>query len=255
MTHAQGLLPPQTTKYTAYVGQVVERYALDLAEAAFTDPARVYGEQAYRSKDGEARTSDVAVVLGEDLVLFEVHSRRVAASAAVSGDAIAATTEVSRLLVGKAEQLGICIEALLSERATLPELDISEVRRIWPVVVSMGHVWQTSTLWDFLRREMDPNKISAFSNERVQALQILTIDDYEKLLGLVSAGNELAGMLAGRGTSPFRERDFAAWLKGDRSAPSGQPRLPALEKQWERMNTRTRAAMDMSLGLAPPDAE
>jgi hypothetical protein len=103
MTHAQKLTPPQTTKYTAYVGQVVERYASDLAEGTFSEPHHVYGEQPYRSKDGDARTSDVALVIGEDLVLFEVHSRRVAATAAVTGDAVAATTEVSRLLVGKVD--------------------------------------------------------------------------------------------------------------------------------------------------------
>lgn len=140
MTHGQQLKPPQVLKYTTYVGEVVERYALELAEATFAAPVRVFGEQPYRSTDGDAYTSDVAVASGEDLVLFEVHSRRVAATAAVSGDAVGATTEVSRLLVGKAEQLGVCVHALLEGHATLPSVDIAGVRRIWPIVVP----WATS---------------------------------------------------------------------------------------------------------------
>jgi hypothetical protein len=249
MTHAQKLTPPQTTKYTAYVGQVVERYALDLAEGTFSEPHHVYGEQPYRSKDGDARTSDVALVIGEDLVLFEVHSRRVAATAAVTGDAVAATTEVSRLLVGKVDQLGVCIEALLDGHATLPSVDIADIRHIWPIVVSMGHVMQTSTLWDFLRREMDQTKTRALRDARVQALQILTVADYEKLLGLVCAGHDVVSMLSQRGGGPFRERDFPTWLHGDPKAPSDQPRHPVLEAQWERMSERAVQAVDLTIGL------
>src|SRR4051812_6282275 len=45
MTYAQALNPPEALKYTRYVGEVVERYALDLAVAAFTPPTQVFGEQ------------------------------------------------------------------------------------------------------------------------------------------------------------------------------------------------------------------
>ena len=255
MVHAQQRTPPESLKYTTYVGEVVERYALDLAEATFTASERVFGEQPYRTKDGDAYTSDVAVVSGEDLVLFEVHSRRVAATAAVSGDAVAATTEVSKLLVGKAEQLGVCIHALIEGDAVLPSVDIAGVRRIWPIVVSMGHVMQTSNLWDFLRQTVDQDKTRAFQDERVQPLQILTIADYEKLLGLAYTGNDLVPMLSRRSNEAFRELDFAVWLTRDRGAPSDEPRHPVLSARWERMAESVLAATDMTVGLKADGGE
>ena len=249
LLHAEQLVPSQTLMYLTYAGEVVERYALDLAETTFNAPDHVFGEQRYRTQGGHAYTSDVAVVSDEHLVLFEVHARRVAATAAVSGNAVAATTEVSKLLVGKAEQLGGCIQALLDGDAELPSIDISGVHHIWPIVVSMGHVMQSSNLWDYLRQTIHPDKTRAFQDNRVQPLQVLTIDDYEKLLGLVHAGNGLVRMLSQRSSGPFRERDFAAWLHGDPHAPSDKPRHPVLEARWERMASRAIATADMTIGL------
>jgi hypothetical protein len=67
-------------------------------------------------------------VCGRDLVLFEIHGRRVSATAAVSGSATDATLEISRLLVEKADQLGPSIDALLRGDARLPGIDISDLR-------------------------------------------------------------------------------------------------------------------------------
>jgi hypothetical protein len=253
LTQAQRTEPPAVReKYTRYTGEVVERYALDLAETAFPAPVTVLGEQPYGKGDGKS-TSDVAVASGEDLVLFEVHARRVMASAAVTGDAVAATTEITKLIVGKADQLGVCIRALLDEDAHLPGVDIACTKRIWPIVVSMGHVMQTRTLWDVVRAGLDPTKTASFADERVQPLQILTIADYEKLLGLVTAGSDLPTMLAQRARGPYRERDFAVWLKSDRAAPNDRPRHPELETRWECMGDRALKATDLSIGLRPAD--
>ena len=89
---------------------------------------------------------------GTDLVLFEIHARRVSATAAVAALPVA-TLEVSRLLVEKADQLGPCIGALLRGDATLPGVDISQIDRIWPIVVSVGHVMQTHNLWEYVARQ------------------------------------------------------------------------------------------------------
>lgn len=253
LTHAQRAEPTAVAaKYTQYMGEVVERYALDLAETAFPSSVTVLGEQSY-GKGGGQHTSDVAVASGTDLVLFEVHARRVLASVAVTGDATAATAEVTKLIVGKANQLGTCIHALFDDKARLPGVDLADIERVWPVVVSMGNVMQTQTLWNFVHTSLDSDKTSSFADQRVQPLQILTIADYEKLLGLVTAGSDLPTMLAQRSSGPFRERDFAVWLKSDRNAPSDHPRHPALEAHWKRMSDRAIAATDLTMGLRPAE--
>ncbi|HXE45705.1 MAG TPA: hypothetical protein VN635_10955 [Conexibacter sp.] len=182
---------------------------------------------------------------GRDLVLFEIHARRVAATAAVSGTAAEATMEVSRLLVKKADQLGPCVGALLEKRAAFPGTKIDDVERIWPVVVSVGHVMQTTNLWDYVRRSMDDTKAAPLSQSRVQPLQLMDIEDYEKLMGLVEAGESLPAMLAHKINGPYRERDFAAWLHSP-GAPSDQARLTVLKQRWQEMADRVTLLSDQA---------
>jgi hypothetical protein len=241
-----------SAKYTRFAGEVVELYALDLAEAAVTAPDAVFGEQPYGRGDSE-RTSDVAVVSSNhDLVLFEVHARRVAATAAVTGSAAEATLEVSRLLVEKVDQLGPCVGALLDERATLPGVDTKQIKRIWPVVVSVGHVMQTQNLWDYVRESIDGAKAAPLLDDRVQTLQLMDIEDYEKLMGLVEAGENLAEMLAHKVNGLYRERDFAAWLHSP-GAPSDKARLSVLERRWQSMGERV-TLLDGVAAQASPSA-
>lgn len=224
-----------SARYQRFAGEITELYALDLARAAVTAPDAVFGEQPYgRSRVGGERTSDVAMVFGRDLVLFEIHARRVSAAAAVSGFAADVTLEVSRLLVEKVDQLGPSIRALLTGDATLPGIDLKQIDRIWPVVVSVGHVMQTRHLWDYLRETLDAAKAEPLAEPSVQPLQIMDISDYEKLLGLVQSGESLPGMLAHKTNGPYRERDLAVWLHSP-GAPSDKPRLSLVESRWQEM--------------------
>ena len=76
----------------------------------------------------------------------------------------------------------------------------------------------TRNLWSYVRESIDPVKTSSFGTARVQPLQLLDIADYEKLLGLAKAGEDIPVMLARKAAGPFRERNLAAWLHGDRAA-------------------------------------
>jgi hypothetical protein len=235
LTHAQSLGSDVSGRYSRFVGEVVERYALELAHAAIDPHATVLGEQRY-GKGGGRRTSDVAVVWGNDLILFEVHARRVTASAMASGEVTEAMGEVSKLLVVKVDQVAGCMDALLDGTATLADVDLASIERIWPVVVSVGHVMQTSQVWKYLRESVKPETTQVLARARVQPLQLLDISDYEKLLGIVEAGTNLPRMLAHKAAGAFRERDYAAWLHGDSAAPSDEARLSVLEERWEAMS-------------------
>jgi hypothetical protein len=245
LTHAQGEGPRVSARYTRFAGEVVERYALDLTQAAVTAPARVVGATPYGRGAGSA-TTDVTVVDGEDLVLFEVHARRVSAGAAVAGEPETAATEVFKLIVTKIGQLGVCIGALLSGRAKLPDVDITAIKRIWPVVVSGSYLMQTPNLWGYIRDAQDPTKTASLNDKRVQPLQVLSIEDFEVLLGLVEAGEKLPVMLARKTHGPFRERDLKAWLHGDKRAPAAKCRMSVINQRWQEIGDRlvfvTRAA-------------
>jgi hypothetical protein len=232
LTHAQSLGSDVSGRYSRFVGETVERYALELA---IDLRATVLGEQRY-GKGGGLRTSDVAVAWGEDLILFEVHARRVTASAMATGEVTEALGEVSKLLVVKIDQVAGCIDALLDGTARLAGVDFASIERIWPVVVSVGHLMQTRQVWKYVRESIKPETTRALAKARVQPLQLLDISDYEKLLGIVEAGTSLPWMLSRKAAGAFRERDYAAWLHGDSAAPSDEPRLTVLEERWEAMS-------------------
>jgi hypothetical protein len=221
-------------RYTAFAGQVFEHYCLGLARDGIPAPAQVLGEQTY-GKGGGQKTSDVAVVIGDDLVLFEVNARRVGAEPLLTGDPLDATNELTKLLVKKVNQLGVAVGALLAGDAELPAASIEGIARIIPVVVAAGRLWQTSTLWDYLDTARDQQKTQPLGDPRVVALQALDGSEYEKLLALAAHGSNIADLLTRKASGPYRHRDLAVWLKEDPEAPEADVRLVAVEDTFHAM--------------------
>jgi len=221
-------------RFTAYAGHAFEKYCLRMAREGVPKPALVIGEQKY-GKGGGQKTSDVAVLIGNDLVLFEVNARRVGAEPLLTGDPLDVSEELTKLLVKKINQLGVSIGALLDGIATLPDVDMTTVRRIIPAVVSAGRLWQTSHLWDYLDHARDANKCKSFEDARVESLQAIDASDFEVLMALAYRGQNLAELLARKGSGPYRHRDLAVWLAEDEQAPDQGGRLPSVESRFESM--------------------
>jgi hypothetical protein len=55
-------------------------------------------------------------------------------------------------------------------------------------------------------------------------------------------------MLARKTVGPFAERDLAAWLSGDPSAPSADSRLSVLETRWKLMSTKLQRTAELAHG-------
>jgi hypothetical protein len=221
-------------RYTAFAGQTFETYCLRLAEKYVPEPAIVLGEQSY-GKGGGNKTSDVAVCVGEDLILFEVNARRVSAVPLVTGDPLDATLELTRLLVKKVNQLGVSIGALLNGKATLPGIDLAGIKRIFPVVVAAGNLWHTSHLWKYIDEARDESKCASFADERVQPLQVADAAAYEMLIGLARDGHGLPEIFEHKTDSPWLHRDWAVWLKEDRRSPGQPDRLPSIVATFETL--------------------
>lgn len=221
-------------RYTAFAGQVFEAYCLGLAREGVPEPALVMGEQEY-GKGGGQKTSDVAVLIGDDLVLFEVNARRVGAEPLLTGDPLDVSEELTKLLVKKINQLGVTIGALVDGTATLADVDMSNVKRIIPVVVSAGRLWQTSNLWTYLDRARDTDKCKPFEEGRVEPLQAIDGGEYERLLALAYHGGHLGELLARKASGPYRHRDLAVWLAEDKPVPDHHVRLPAVNAIFQSM--------------------
>lgn len=231
-------------RYTAFAGQVFEQYCLRLAQHALADSGLVIGEQPY-GKGGGQLTSDIAVLVDGDLVLFEANARRVGAEPLLTGDPQDATTELTKLLVKKINQLGVTIGALLAGEAKLPGIDVGNVSRIFPVVIAAGRLWQTSHLWSYLDGARDPDKCASFGDLRVQPLQALDGSDYEKVLALVQAGGHLGQLLGDKASGPFRQRDLAVWATGSALVTDREVRLPEVTARFKAMTDELAATFGL----------
>jgi hypothetical protein len=223
-------------RYTAFAGQAFEAYCLRLAKDYTPQPAIVLGEQGYGKGAGK-KTSDIAIAIGDDLILFEANARKVSAVPLVTGDPQDATLELTKLLIKKVNQLGVSIGALLAGRATLPGVDMDRVKRIFPVVVAAGNLWHTSHLWNYIDETRDETKCAPFADERVKPLQVADAAAYETLIGLARGGHSLPAILEHKTDGAWLHRDWAVWLKEDKRSPGQPDRLPSIIATFEALTT------------------
>ena len=191
---------PRTSRaYLKYVGKLYERWAMGLVKSVYDGkrPAgggRVFGEQAY----GGRLTSDVAIDLGEDLVVIEVRSGYLSRQARVTGHVEEFRADLERVLFDKLRRQGNAIAALLGGRASLPDVDMSIVRRVWPILVT-ANLTQSEVLYDAI----DGSRAEVFNDARVQTPLILDPEDFEHLMGIAEGGESLPAILMQRQESPF----------------------------------------------------
>jgi|GEM_PF-1535721 len=237
-------------RYTAYSGELLEQHVLRLARSAYGDRplggGRVYGEQPYGKAD--AKTSDVAIDLGLDLVLIEVSASRLRADRLILGTPEEFAGDLDRLLIGKMKQLDGCITAMISGVASIPagapEIDLSRVQRIWPVVLSAGTISQTEMLWDYVRA----HTTGMLAKAKVQPVTLLDPEDFEQLMGLVEAGRDLSAILAGKTVEPYRDLELAVYLNEAPGAPRERPRPATVEKLWQEAIKEASRMLDLTGG-------
>ncbi len=235
-------------RYTAYSGELLEKHVLRLARSAYGDRplggGRVYGEQPYGKAD--AKTSDVAIDLGLDLVLIEVSASRLRADRLILGTPEEFAEDLNRLLIGKMKQIDGCITAMISGVAQIPtgapEIDLTRVQRIWPVVLSAGTISQTEMLWDYVRAR----STGILAQAKVQPVTLLDPEDFEQLMGLAEAGHDLSAILAGKTAEPYRDLELAVYLNEAPGAPRERPRPAAIEALWQDTIKEANAMLELN---------
>jgi hypothetical protein len=251
-------------QYTAFAGELLEDYALNVVRSVHPGErpvggGRVYGEQPYGrvNSNGNAaeKTSDIAIDLGLDLVLMEVSVSRLRADTLLLGDTEAVAEDLERMVIKKIRQLDHCVHALIAGRAHIPangpEVDMNRVERIWPVLVTAGNITQSAALWQYVHSQIKRELMQP----KVQPLTILDVEDLETVCGLIEAGHALLDILQAKTRPPYAELELAYWLRYDPAAPREYPRPAYVAANWERAIERTAAMMDMTKGIQPSAAE
>jgi hypothetical protein len=175
-------------------------------------------------------TSDIAIDLGTDLVLIEVVSARLTAQMQVFGNRELLEQDLERMLFKKMKQLARVTGDLISGEATIPDVDLAHVERIWPVLVTAGELTQTEMLWD----QIDARVPRELTTARIQTLSVFDIGDFELLLALVSSGEHLPEVLRRRASGPYRRLEIARFA-ADELHVDATVRLPVIEERYSAL--------------------
>lgn len=239
----------ESLRLRGFLGAVFERYCLDLTRSVYAGErppggGRVYGEQEYE-RGGRQLTSDIAIDLGPDLVVIEVVARRLTQEMQVFGNSEVLQRNLAPMLFKKMAQVGRVATDLFAGTATLPDVDIAHVERLWPVLVTAGDLMQTEILWD----RIDERVPDALRAGRGQPLTVLDIGDFELLLGLVAEGQPLPSVLARKSAGPYRRLELSRLVVDElHMEPPLTMRPPVMNERWEALGQQMHAVFAFGNG-------
>jgi hypothetical protein len=238
------------TRFTGFVGMLSEELVVRMTTEALTEQTAtrtslVYGDMEYTIGKARKRSPDVAIVEGKDLVLVEVFSGRLPRLARVLADERRVSSALDKVIIGKLDELAKAIVDVLAGRVPYPDFDPTGVRRVWPVLVlPAGGIVQQPVLWRYVERRLAP---TAFSDERIAARTIATLDDYEPLLAIAEERDvSLSTILAEFHASSNSEQPPRNWVRV--AYPRDGPTRPSWMKSmyWDALDE-----MRSTLGIEP----
>jgi hypothetical protein len=213
-------------KWTTFWGWLVETYVHELLEQAHGPRAAGQGRVHGEYEQAGVKTPDVAIDAGEDLTLIEVVSVRLPLGVRAEDDPKTRATYLRRALLDKIEQLSDRIDDLLAGQLSIPDVQPGEVKRVWPVLVSVDDIVTSEALWALIDRDLP----HALKQPSARPLTLLDLEDIETLAGLVEHGDEVHEVLADKTSGPHAQRGFIAWCLQARSSPAPQPE--AARRRW-----------------------
>lgn len=207
-------------------GDLTEDYCLAVCRSVYPE-GRVFADQTY-GKGGGKRTPDVAIISGSDLVLIEVRSGFLSPWFRTSGDRREFEDQLDKLVIKKLVQLGRAISDLKSGVATISDIDMANVTRVWPVLITASLII-SEPFWQILQ----PSMPAPLQESDVQKVVIGDIEDLELLMGLVERGHDLVDMLAARQETVYGALELKRWVLDEMKAES-TTRPSLVLTNWER---------------------
>ncbi|MCW2985507.1 MAG: hypothetical protein JWR63_3077 [Conexibacter sp.] len=217
-------------RLTRFYGELTERYIVELVDSAVPpDLGHVYRDELSGTKKNAVLTPDVAVDLGDDLVLMEVVSGRLTYNTLVTGDADALARDLVKLVDKKLAQLSKRSAEFLDGSLPIGDVDADAVLRLWPMIVVAEGIVAAEPLW----AHIEIKHADAFGSHRIQPLGIIDTYELELLMALVEEGNALPDLLAQKADSAWRVMPFRHWIRDNFPNPSEVGRRPALvDRNW-----------------------
>ena len=243
--------------FTRFNGALQEQYARHLMYVAYPDQPRrkllgmgvVCGPRTYKVGKGreQLETTDIVIALGFDLVLIEVTAGRLTERSLVEADAESVLADLEKMVVKKTRQLGRVIGDIFDDPSRLPDVDLSLIKRVWPIVVSGDGLFQNPSLSDYTNTHA--GKYLQFDRKRfpatVRPVFVLDLEELAALGGMIGAGLSLVDILELKTSDLWLARDFKAMATS------------ALAHRWDEQPKfileeygRATAAVKRAVGLA-----
>jgi hypothetical protein len=212
--------------FLTYVGALGQEYVRRLVDASTASmqkagTIRLLPEIEYRVGKRRMDSTDVGLDAGTDLMLFEVYAGRMGIPARTGAAPKTLSEFVNRATGKKLVELADRTRELLAGDLAYADLDLTRVRRVFPIVVLAGEpLIQHPLLWGLLRAEFPA---AWLEDARVQAPLLLDLDDLEAFMALAEQGHHLPDLLAAFLASDESEDPPRSWLVttyGDQLRPS-----------------------------------
>jgi hypothetical protein len=224
-------------RFTRFNGFLEESYARLLVHAAHPNQrsrrlvgaaGRVYGEVTYLKRKNEFKTPDVIIDAGTDLVLIEVTAKRLTEKSVVEADADSVVRDVQMMIIKKMKQLGDRLRDMFEDPSRVPMLDLKNVRRVWPIIVSSEGIFHSPSVWGYTSDV--GGAALTFTREEVSASVqphiLLDLEELEILMGLVSEGHDLVGLLERKVSDTWRQLHFKSLVSRELASKwSGSPKF------------------------------
>jgi len=210
-------------RFSRFNGLLHEMYARQLVYAAHPYPkARrralgtgfVWPAREYRVRKQTFETTDVTLDLGLDLVLFEVTAKRVSEPSLTEASAESVRNDLRMMIEDKMKQVGRVIKDLWEEPTRLPEVNLTYIQRVWPVVVVGDGLFQNPSIWEYIQDKAGHHLKHPRSrvNASIQPVLLIDLEELEMLMGAVSEGLSLIEIFERKVSDPWVSRDMKSLL-------------------------------------------
>lgn len=198
-THYQGLGARWLEAYTARVGTLFQSYISDALQLSVDDSEAtpVALERDMERHNLSVPCPDIVMVDGSTWVVIEVAAASITMETLVQGDVPAFRRELREKFQWKLRQPVRGLEAVLSAIVTHPQLDISEVVEVFPVVVTLQPLSfpGIQAELDAVAGQQTLVTRGAGVDVSINAVQLISAEEVELMTPLLSAGRSLVDIL------------------------------------------------------------
>ena len=194
------------TRLRRFWGAVFEAYMNSLVSGSLVGTNSLFIPDPRRADDKAIQICDGLMLQGSSLVLLEYKANMFTAETKYSGNFTALAAEIEKKLVrgtserGKSKKKGVeqLADAVLqlfgeSKKATIAGLDLSGVKRVYPLLVTLDAIWASLLLSRLLKHYFSRSIVDAhFSDVQIMPLMCTDVQSFEEVaacfptMGLVS---------------------------------------------------------------------